>query len=49
MEPEVEKNLEEMIERSLREYMLDPKTKEILEALGSDYDEHGIPYWDKDV
>jgi hypothetical protein len=41
MKPEIEKAIEEI--------MSDPKIKEILEALGSDYDEHGIPYWDKDV
>jgi hypothetical protein len=41
MRPEVEKAIEEM--------MADPKIQEILEALGSDYDENGIPYWDKDV
>ena len=41
MRPEVEKAVEEM--------MADPKIQEILEALGSDYDEDGIAYWDKDV
>lgn len=35
------------IEKVIEEILDDPKTKEILEALGSDYDEMGIPYWDK--
>lgn len=25
----------------------DPNTAKILDALGSDYDENGIPYWQK--
>lgn len=36
------------IEQAIKEMMADPKIQEILEALGSDY-EDGIPYWDKDV
>jgi len=35
------------IEKVIEEILDDPKTKEILEALGPDYDEMGIPYWDK--
>jgi len=37
------------VEKAKEEMMADPKIQEILEALGSDYDEHGIAYWDKDV
>ena len=34
-------------ELSKEDIYSNPKTKEILEALGSDYDENGVPYWDK--
>lgn len=34
-------------EMTLREALKD--NKEILEALGSDYDENGIPYWEEDA
>jgi uncharacterized protein YeeX (DUF496 family) len=37
------------VEQAIKEMMADPKIQEILEALGSDYDEDGNPYWDKDV
>ena len=37
------------VKKAIEEMMADPKIQEILEALGSDYDEDGIPYWDKDV
>jgi len=29
----------------LKEIMNDPETQELMEMLGSDYDENGIPYW----
>ena len=35
----IEKILEEIIETN----------KELLERLGSDYDENGVPYWEKGV
>ena len=37
------------VKKAIEEMMADPKIQEILEALGSDYDEDSIPYWDKDV
>lgn len=35
------------VEKAIEEMMADQKLQAILEALGSDYDENGIPYWDK--
>jgi hypothetical protein len=32
---------------TINELMEDSQNKEILEKLGSDYDENGVPYWDK--
>jgi len=31
----------------LNAWKLDPKMQELLSRLGSDYDENGIPYWEK--
>ena len=36
---DIEKILEEIIETN----------KELLEHLGSDYDENGVPYWEKSI
>jgi hypothetical protein len=33
--------------KAFNETMSDPKTQEILNKLGSDYDENGVPYWEK--
>ena len=35
------------IEFSLEQYIDKIKTDELLDRLGSDYDENGIPYWEK--
>jgi len=37
----------EGFKKSLEEVMNDPKTQEILDKLGSDYDSEGVAYWDK--
>jgi hypothetical protein len=34
-------------DRLISEMLNDKKNDEILKALGSDYDENGVPYWDK--
>jgi len=34
-------------EFSLEQYIDKIKTDELLDRLGSDYDENGIPYWEK--
>ena len=31
----------------IQSLLSDPDTKELLNRLGSDYDENGIPYWEK--
>ena len=31
----------------LEAWKIDPYTQELLSRLGSDYDENGIPYWEK--
>jgi hypothetical protein len=33
------------LEAMLDAWKIDPKTQELLERLGSDYDKNGIPYW----
>ena len=42
------KNVRPEVERAVEEMMADPKIQEILDALGSDYDEDKIAL-DKDV
>jgi|SanBayMetagenome_1026888.scaffolds.fasta_scaffold14842_4 hypothetical protein len=36
------------LESMLDAWKIDPHTQELLSRLGSDYDEDGIPYWDKE-
>jgi hypothetical protein len=31
----------------LEAWKIDPQTQELLSRLGSDYDENGVPYWEK--
>jgi hypothetical protein len=35
------------INRMMNAFKIDPDTQELLSRLGSDYDENGIPYWEK--
>ena len=35
------------LEAMLDAWKIDPRTQELLAKLGSDYDEDGVPYWDK--
>lgn len=35
------------LELMLDAWKIDPDTQELLSRLGSDYDENGIPYWEK--
>lgn len=35
------------VKKAIDEMMADPKIQAILEALGSDYDEDGKAYWEK--
>jgi len=35
------------LELMLDVWKIDPDTQELLSRLGSDYDENGIPYWEK--
>jgi hypothetical protein len=39
-----ESDLQPMLEA----WKIDPYTQELLSRLGSDFDENGIPYWDKE-
>ncbi len=35
------------IQPIIESLLSDPDTQELLNRLGSDYDENGIPYWEK--
>jgi hypothetical protein len=35
------------LEAILKEWESDPHIQEVLAKLGSDYDENGVPYWEK--
>jgi hypothetical protein len=35
------------LDAMLKAWQTDPYTQELLSRLGSDYDENGIPYWEK--
>ena len=35
------------LEVILDAWKIDPNTQELLSRLGSDYDENGVPYWEK--
>lgn len=35
------------LDAMLKAWKNDPYTQELLSRLGSDYDENGIPYWEK--
>ena len=37
------------LEAMLDAWKIDPKTQELLERLGSDFDENGKPYWHDNV
>ncbi len=35
------------LEAMLEAWAIDPNIQEVLAKLGSDYDEDGVPYWEK--
>ena len=36
------------LEAMIQAWKIDPYTQELLGRLGSDFDENGVPYWDKE-
>jgi len=39
--------MDDEMQLMLEAWKIDPYTQELLSRLGSDYDENGIPYWEK--
>ena len=40
--------MDDEMQLMLEAWKIDPYTQELLSRLGSDFDENGIPYWDKE-
>jgi len=40
--------MDDEMQLMLEAWKIDPYTQELLSRLGSDFDENGVPYWDKE-